>query len=426
MKLWNKKEKLDKIIEKFTIGNDPDFDMILARYDVMGSMAHVRMLKKVELISDKECQILVQGLEEILNEINQGTFTISEGIEDIHSQIEILLTERYGDAGKKLHTARSRNDQIATDLKLYYRDILNDLFESVKELAFHFLHKADATRHLLMPGYTHSQVGMVSSFGLWYASFAESLSDDLVLLKTVIRLVDQNPLGSAAGYGSSLPIDRNYTTAELGFSDLLINPVYAQVSRGRGELFIGFALQSLATTINRFASDVCLYSNENYRFLNLPEAFTTGSSIMPHKKNPDVMELVRAKCNRVVIMPVQVQMILGNMQTGYHRDYQLLKEVVFPNLDKMVDIISVLNYCVPHITEEEGIMLDSKYKLCYTVERINELIAEGVHFRDAYHQVKEEVVFGHFEVKNYAVNHSHAGSIGNLGLNRIEKKIMSA
>lgn len=423
MKVWNKSNQIDKTIENFTIGNDPEFDLILAKYDVEGSMAHVRMLIKTGLILPENGSLLIEGLKDIKNDIEKGDFYLEKGMEDVHSQIEYILTLRYGEVGKMLHTGRSRNDQIATDLKLYYRDQLKLLAINVKALASQFLAKASNTSVMLMPGYTHSQAGMVSSFGLWYASFAESLADDLHFLQSVFEISDQNPLGTAAGYGSSLPLDREFTTEALQFSGMIINPIYAQASRGRTEWFIACALSSLCLTLNRFSGDVCIYSNENYNFLKLPEAFTTGSSIMPHKRNPDVMELIRAKCNLLLSTPVRVQSLLINMQTGYHRDYQLLKEIIFPAMHSLLEIVEILNYCIPEIIETGDILRDTQYDTCFTVEAIHELIAGGMPFRDAYHQVKEAVSSGKFKVNSRTVNHTHVGSIGNLSLDRIQAKL---
>ena len=423
MKLWNKDGNIDRSIEAFTIGDDPVYDMILAPYDVIGSLAHAKMLHKIGYLTKQEHDDLKGGLELILQDIESGQFKIEEGVEDIHSQVEFILIERLGEVGKKLHLGRSRNDQIALDLKLYYKEVLSEIYSGVNDIILLFIEKAESTSHLLMPGYTHSQAGMVSSFGLWYSSFAESLIDDLRLLKGVIDIVDQNPLGSAAGYGSSLPNDREFTTDELGFKELLINSIYAQASRGKAELNIGFAINNLSITINRLASDICLYSNENYNFLKLPDVLTTGSSIMPHKKNPDVMELIRAKCNQLSALPVRINLLLSNMQTGYHRDYQLLKEIMFPELEKIKHILEIIKFCIPQIVEGEGILNDPKYKYCFTVENINEKVKEGTTFRDAYHAVKKEVESGKFTPINEHPDHSHLGSIGNLGLDKLRAKL---
>jgi argininosuccinate lyase len=355
--------------------------------------------------------------------IKDGKFNIDEGVEDIHSQVEISLIQMIGEPGKKLHLARSRNDQIAVDLKLYYRDQLSEIKNMVIELTDSLINKAEATQKILMPGYTHSQAGMVSSFGLWYGSFAEALIDDLRILNTIEDVNNQNPLGSAAGYGSSLPINRLFTTSELGFRDVLVNPIYAQASRGKGEYTIAFALSNIAITINRLAGDLCLYSNENYAFMKLPDALTTGSSIMPHKRNPDVMELIRAKCNQIISLPMRVQNLLVNMQTGYHRDYQLLKEVLFPELRRIQEILDIVIYCIPLIQERENILEDQRYKYCFTVENINDLVNKGMAFRDAYHQVKEEVNQGVFEPVTKNPKHTHLGSIGNLGMEELREKL---
>lgn len=421
MKLWNTDGNIDRLIETYTIGNDPEYDMRLARYDVQGSLAHAKMLHRIGYLTEDEHNRLEQGLEDILILIENSQFQIEEGVEDVHSQVEFILVRQYGEVGKKLHVGRSRNDQIALDLKLYYRDVLKDLKEKVRALGEAFLKKAEQTEKVLMPGYTHSQAGMVSSFGLWYGSFAESLADDYTLLRSVSEIVDQNPLGSAAGYGSSLPNDREYVTELLNFKGLVINSIYAQTSRGKAEMMMAYAMSNVAMTLNRFANDVCLYSNENYQFLKLPEEYTTGSSIMPHKKNPDVMELTRAKCNQLLALPGRLQLLMTNMQSGYHRDYQLLKEILFPEIDRLNHVLEIVGYCIPQIREKEDIMSDDKYALCYTVENINALVKSGMPFRDAYHQVKEEVKSGSFQ-PNKNLLHTHIGSIGNLGLDRIIAK----
>ena len=422
MKLWNKEGNIDKIIEKYTIGNDPEFDQRLAKYDVMGSLAHAKMLYQIDYLTGEEYQQLKKGLAAILKKVEDGSFEIEPGVEDVHSQVEFMLINQFGEVGKKLHVGRSRNDQIAVDLKLYYRHALQTIKDKLKALSLVFLDKAEQTKHILMPGYTHSQAGMVSSFGLWYGSFAESIADDYRLCAHILEQVDQNPLGSAAGYGSSLPNDRDFTTKELSFSGLCVNSMYAQMTRGKAELLIGQLFSTIALTINRFASDICIFSNENYRFLKLPDTYTTGSSIMPHKKNPDVLELTRAKCNQLATTASRIQILLSNMQSGYHRDYQLLKEILFPEIDRMQDVLDVVIYCIPIIEEKEDIMNDEKYKLCYTVENINARVKAGEAFRDAYHSVKKEVNKNSF-VPLKKVEHSHLGSLGNLGIGRIKQKL---
>ena len=425
MKLWNTSTEINKQIERFTIGDDPVYDLRLARYDVIGSIAHAEMLHSINYLSAEELNNMVSCLQGLLSEIEKGDFSIDPGIEDIHSQVEFYLTEKIGETGKKIHLGRSRNDQIALDLKLYYRDFLQELKSQTVTLANTLISKADNTKDYLMPGYTHSQAGMVSSFGMWYASFAEALIDDIKILNTVLDITDHNPLGSAAGYGSSLPNDRDFTTQKMNFSGLNINPIYAQASRGKVELLMSNLLASMAISINRLASDICIYSNENYQFLNLPDAFTTGSSIMPHKKNPDVLELIRGKCNQLLSLPTRISMLLNNMQTGYHRDYQLLKEIVFPELDRVLDILGILNYCIPRIEEQKEILEDEKYKYCFSVEHIYDLVKSGMTFRDAYHQIKEDINSGKYSNENIKVDHSHIGSIGNLGLERLKEKLAS-
>ena len=423
MKLWNSKGNIDKAIEKFTIGDDPQYDLILASYDVKGSMVHAKMLNHIGYLTDDESSTIIGGLNTILNSIEAGDFKINEGVEDIHSQVEFLLIKLLGDTGKKLHVGRSRNDQIALDLKLFYKDVLLEINEDVTEIIDLFLIKAEETKDVLMPGYTHSQAGMISSFGLWYSSFAESLVDDLRLMNTVLNIVDQNPLGSAAGYGSSLPNDRIFSTEQLGFKDLIVNSIYAQSSRGKAELNIGFSFSNLGNTLNRFASDICIFSNENYRFIKLPDQLTTGSSIMPHKKNPDIMELIRGKCNQLAALPIRINLLLNNMQTGYHRDYQLLKEILFPEIEKVKQILSIIKYTIPQIEETHEILKDHKYAYCYSVEHINERVKSGVPFRDAYHDIKTEIENGIFSPNKINIKHTHIGSIGNLGLDLIRKKL---
>ena len=423
MKLWNKTTSIDKKIESFTIGDDPKYDMLLAGYDIQGSLAHAKMLHKIGYLNDEESKSISIGLKNILKRVEEGNFEIEEGVEDVHSQVEFMLIQEIGEPGKKLHLARSRNDQIAVDLKLFYRDQLKQLKTSCLTLIEALLSKADAKKNTLMPGYTHSQAGMVSSFGLWYGSFAEALIDDVSLLNAVAKIVDQNPLGSAAGYGSSLPVDRVFTTHELGFQEVLVNSIYAQASRGKAEYLIAFAVSTIAMTVNRLAGDLCLYSNENYGFVKLPEALTTGSSIMPHKRNPDVMELTRAKCNQLISLPIQIQSLILNMQTGYHRDYQLLKEQIFPALEKILGVLDITSYCIPLIEEAEDIMKNDRYRLCFTVESINEKVKEGIAFRDAYHAVKEEVKEGSFVPVTSTLEHTHLGSIGNPGIRELRDKL---
>ncbi len=423
MKLWNNNSDIDQRIESFTIGNDPAYDIILAPYDVQGSLAHAAMLHKINYLTAEEYSTLKKGLQEIATEIQEGKFSIENHVEDVHSQVEKLLTDRYGEVGKKLHVGRSRNDQVAVDLKLYYRNEISNISEQVKSLAHTFLLKAEETKEVYMPGYTHTQVGMVSSFGLWYSSYAEALADDLALISSIRKIVDQNPLGSAAGYGSSLPNDRDATTYALGFGGMHINSIYAQNSRGKSELMIGYIFSNVASTLNRWCNDTISFCNENYGFLKLPEDLTTGSSIMPHKKNPDVIELIRAKCNQLSSVSLQVQNITSNLMTGYHRDYQLLKEIIFPAFSTLKSILELTTYCIPSIVEKKDIMDDDKYAYCYSVEKVNAYVKDGISFRDAYHKVKAEIAAGSFNPDDITIEHTHIGSMGNLGIERIKEKI---
>jgi len=422
MKLWEKDIPLDKLIEEFTIGQDNILDLELAPYDVLGSIAHAKMLHKVGLLSEAEKNSLISELDKILKVIESGKFQIESGVEDIHSQVELMLTRSLGDVGKKIHSGRSRNDQVLLDLRLYFRDKLSEIEQDTKSLANLFVELSGTFKDQLMPGYTHMQVGMVSSFGLWFGSFGEALADDISLLKAIAKVNNQNPLGSAAGYGNSFPLDRKMTTALLKFDDLCYNSIYAQFGRGKTELLISQGVASLAYTLSKFAMDITLYSNQNYNFIKLPDELTTGSSIMPHKKNPDVFELIRAKCNQLLGLPGQIAMLTNSLPTGYHRDFQQLKELIFPAIRMMQDILKILLFSLPKIEVKENLLEDDKYDYLYSVEVVNKLVQSGVPFRDAYKQVASAIEEGTFKPdKN--VKHTHEGSIGNLSSSEILNKI---
>ena len=426
MKLWQKDKGATQEVEKFTIGRDPEFDNLLAPFDVLGSMAHATMLEKIGLLTADELKALLGGLREIYFEIEKGDFSIAPGVEDVHSQVEFLLTERLGEVGKKLHSGRSRNDQVLVDLKLYYRSAIRDIVETTQDLFDLLIELADKHQKDYMPGYTHTQLAMPSSFGLWFGSFAEGLTEDLELLSSAFHLADKNPLGSAAGYGSSFPLDRTLTTELLGFSDLHYNSINAQNSRGKTEKTIAFALAGLASTLNRLASDVCLFMNQHFAFISFPDELTTGSSIMPHKKNPDVFELIRAKTNHIQSMPYLVSMQLTNMTTGYHRDLQILKEVTFPSFSTLLDCLDMSILMLKNINIRSNILSDEFYKHVFSVEVVNERVLAGTPFRDAYKQVGLEIEKNEFSPQQDQLNHSHEGSIGNLCLAQIQKKNQQA
>lgn len=426
MKLWQKATGSKKEVEQFTIGRDPEFDIILAPFDVLGSMAHAQMLAKIGLLTEEDNLILQKGLKEIYFEIEQGKFSIAPGVEDVHSQVEFLLTERYGEVGKKLHSGRSRNDQVLVDLKLFYRSAIRELAEETQELFNLLIELSQKHKNDLMPGYTHTQLAMPSSFGLWFGSFAEGLTEDLGLLKAAFDLSNKNPLGSAAGYGSSFPLDRTLTTQLLGFADMHHNVINAQNSRGKTERTLAFAMAGIAGTLNKLATDVCLFMNQHFAFISFPDDLTTGSSIMPHKKNPDVFELIRAKTNQIQGVPTTVSYLLTNMSTGYHRDMQLLKEEIFPAIDKLKSCISMSTFMLKSIKVRQNILQDSFFKHLFSVEVVNDLVLKGVPFRDAYKQVGLEIEADQFEPDQNKLNHTHEGSIGNLSLTEIQAKMALA
>jgi argininosuccinate lyase len=425
-KLWEKKSGATLAsIEKFTVGLDREFDLYLAPFDVLGSIAHVKMLAKVGLLVKAESETLVKGLQAIATEIDAGTFKLEPEVEDIHSQVELLLTNRLGDAGKKIHMARSRNDQVLVDLKLFLRHELLDLTLSMERFFSLLLKQSEQFKKDLLPGYTHLQLAMPSSFGLWFGAYAESMVDDLVMLRAAFEVVNKNPLGSAAGFGSSFPIDRGLTTELLGFSDLNYNVVYAQMGRGKTERVVAMGLANLADTLSRLSMDVCLFMNQNFAFVSFPDELTTGSSIMPHKKNPDVFELIRSRMNRLKALPNEILMMTSNLPSGYHRDLQMLKEHLFPAFQEVKDCLEMAAFMLSQISVEKNILADPKYKYLFSVEEVNRLVGEGAPFRDAYRQVGESIEKGTFSVKTDQLNHTHEGSMGNLGTEQIRARYQS-
>ena len=423
MKIWQKATDSKKEVEQFTIGRDPEFDILLAPFDVLGSMAHAHMLAKIGLLTQEDNLTLQKGLKEIYFEIEKGQFQIAPGVEDVHSQVEFLLTERYGEVGKKLHSGRSRNDQVLVDLKLYYRAAIREIIEETQTLFDLLISLAEKHKNDLMPGYTHTQLAMPSSFGLWFGSFAEGLTEDLGMLKAAFDLSNKNPLGSAAGYGSSFPLNRTMTTELLGFADLHHNVINAQNSRGKTERTIAFALAGIAGTLNKLATDVCLFMNQHFAFLTFPDNLTTGSSIMPHKKNPDVFELIRAKTNQIQAVPTSVSFLLTNMSTGYHRDMQLLKEEIFPAFETLKSCLSMSTFMLKEIKVKQNILQDPFFKHLFSVEVVNDLVLQGVPFRDAYKKVGLDIEADQFAPDQSQVNHTHEGSIGNLCLSEIKSKM---
>lgn len=420
-KIWQKDDNATNIlVNTFTIGKDLDFDERLAKYDVKGSMAHCKMLAEVGIISNEESEQMLFVLSEILNEIENGTFEIDKNAEDIHSQIESILIEKLGDTGKKIHTARSRNDQVLLDIKLYLLDEIRDITALTDEFFQILIKLAEQHKNVLLPGYTHLQIAMPSSFGLWFGAYAEALLDDIEMLFSVKTIINKNPLGSAAGYGSSFPIDRESTTYNLGFQSMNYNSVYAQMTRGKSEKMLSMAMANLAGTLGKFSYDVCLYLSQNFNFISFPKEFTTGSSIMPHKKNPDIFELVRARCNRIQSLPNEFILLTNNLPSGYHRDMQLTKEILFPAIDSLKECLEILNYTLPNIQVKDRILEDEKYKYLFSVEKINEEVKNGSSFRDAYVKVGQEIENNAFDFEIGNLNHTHQGSIGNLCLDKIE------
>jgi argininosuccinate lyase len=419
MKLWEKNSSVDKLIESFTVGKDRELDMHLASADVLGSMAHITMLEEIGLIGNDELPILIQSLKEIYLLIESGKFEIEEGVEDIHSQVELLLTRKLGDLGKKIHSGRSRNDQVLVDLKIFTRFEIEVIANKVKSLFQRLIELSNEHKNVLLPGYTHLQIAMPSSFGLWFGAYAESLADDLQLLLSAWKIANRNPLGSAAGYGSSFPIKRERTTQLLGFDNMNFNVVYAQMGRGKMERTVAVALAGIAATVSRFAYDACLFSSQNFGFIKLPDAFTTGSSIMPHKKNPDVFELTRAKCNLLQNIPAAINSITNNLPSGYFRDMQIVKEVFIPSFGELASCLDITRFVLDGIELNKNIIDNDAYKYLFSVEEVNKLVLSGVPFRDAYKKVGYDIEQGNFNPEKM-VNHTHEGSIGNLCNDRIE------
>jgi argininosuccinate lyase len=425
MKLWDKGFKEDERIDRFTVGRDREMDLYLAPYDIMGTMAHITMLESVGLLQKSELDLLLPELKSLYKEAVDGRFVIEDNIEDVHSQVELMLTRKLGDIGKKVHTGRSRNDQVMVDVKLFARAEIEKTVGKIERL-FHLLQeKSEQYKDVLIPGYTHLQVAMPSSFGLWFGAYAESLADDLLMMKAAWDTTNQNPLGAAAGYGSSAPLNRCMTTELLGFDNLDYNVVYAQMGRGKTERIIAFAYAAVAETVGRLAVDGCMYTSQNFGFLHLPDALTTGSSIMPHKKNPDVFELVRAHCNKIQGVQNTIRLITTNLPSGYFRDMQLIKEVFIPLFEEMNDCLDIVAYAVENMEVTQNVMDNPLYKLAFTVEEVNHLVSEGVPFRDAYRQVGMAVQRGEFEYHG-TLNHTHEGSIGNLCTAEIRQKFEAA
>jgi argininosuccinate lyase len=414
MKLWTKGFDTNKEIERFTVGKDREMDLMMAKFDVIGSLAHIKMLQSINLLSLEEHDILKKELLIILDEIKNNNFQIEENIEDVHSQVELLLTRRVGEIGKKIHSGRSRNDQVLLDLKLFIRDKITDVVKISNELFNTLIELSEKYKDVMMPGYTHYQVAMPSSFGLWFACWAESLIDDITQLEAAYKITNKNPLGSAAGYGSSFPLDRTLTTELLGFDTLNYNVVYAQMGRGKVERIVSQALSSIAQTLSKMSQDVCLFTNQNYEFMKLPNEITTGSSIMPHKKNPDVFELVRAKCNKLSSLSNEITLITTNLSSGYHRDLQMIKESFMPAFDDLIDCLQISNYSLKQISVNKEILNDDRYKYLFSVEEVNNLVLQGKSFRDAYREVGDNIESGKYDFDNKTTNHTHEGSIGNL------------
>ena len=419
-KLWEKNYEMTSEIERFTVGLDREMDLYLAKYDVLGSMAHITMLQSIGLLEADELQQLLAELRAIYALCERGEFVIEEGVEDVHSQVELMLTRRLGDMGKKIHSGRSRNDQVLVDLKLFTRHQLKDIADDVKTLFDELIAKSNQYKDILMPGYTHLQIAMPSSFGLWFGAYAESLADDMLFLQAAWRMTNRNPLGSAAGYGSSFPLDRSMTTRLLGFDSMDYNVVYAQMGRGKTERNVAFAMATIAGTLAKLAFDACLFNSQNFSFVRLPKECTTGSSIMPHKKNPDVFELIRAKSNKIQALPQQVMLIMNNLPCGYFRDLQIIKEVFLPAFDELKDCLRMTAYIINRMAVDEHILDNPMYDTIFSVEEVNRLAAQGMPFRDAYKKVGLEIEAGNF-TPDKNIHHTHEGSIGNLCNDRIEQ-----
>lgn len=412
-KLWEKNVTVDHDVETYTVGRDREMDLYLAPFDILGSMAHITMLESIGLLSAQELQTLLDELRAIYEIAERGEFVIEEGIEDVHSQVELMLTRRLGDVGKKIHSGRSRNDQVLVDLKLFIRSRIEDLTNAMTRLFDALIAQSEKYKNILLPGYTHLQVAMPSSFGLWFGAYAESLADDLTIMRAAYEITNRNPLGSAAGYGSSFPLNREMTTRLLGFGSMDYNVVYAQMGRGKTERIVAQAMASVAATVSKLAFDACMFNSQNFGFIKLPDEFTTGSSIMPHKKNPDVFELTRAKCNKLQALPYEITLITNNLPSGYFRDLQLIKENFLPAFDQLIEVLDMVTAMVSQVKVNEHILDDSRYDLMFSVEKVNQMAKDGVPFRDAYKQVGLAIERGEF-VSEKAVNHTHEGSIGNL------------
>ena len=424
MKLWEKDFEINSEIERFTVGRDREMDLYLASYDVLGSMAHITMLESIGLLGKDELPVLLKELRSIYEQAVRGEFVIEEGIEDVHSQVELMLTRKLGDMGKKIHSGRSRNDQVLVDLKLFTRHQLRMVADDVKDLFDQLIAKSNQYKDVLMPGYTHLQVAMPSSFGLWFGAYAESLADDMLFLQAAYKMTNRNPLGSAAGYGSSFPLNRQMTTDLLGFDSMDYNVVYAQMGRGKMERNVGFAIATIAGTMAKLAFDACMFNSQNFGFVKLPKECTTGSSIMPHKKNPDVFELIRSKSNKLQALPQQVTLMMNNLPCGYFRDLQIIKEVFLPAFDELRDCLRMTAYIINRIEVNDHILDDSRYDPMFSVEEVNRLAAEGMPFRDAYKKVGLDIEAGRF-TPNKQIHHTHEGSIGNLCNDRIEALMQS-
>lgn len=425
MKIWEKGISSDKKMEAFTVGNDRELDLHLAKYDVLASIAHAEMLGKTALITEKESISLRNALKEILKDIETAVFTIEPEFEDVHSKIEFLLIQKLGDVGKKIHAARSRNDQVLVALHLYLKHEIEEINALTKNLFDLLLSLAEKHKDVLMPGYTHMQIAMPSSFGLWFSAYAESLIDDIYLLNSVYKIVDQNPLGSAAGYGSSFPIDRKFTTERLGFETLKYNSIAAQMSRGKMEKITAFALSNIGATLSKLAMDICLYLCQNFNFISFPDELTTGSSIMPHKKNPDVFELIRAKCNKIQSAPQELMLLTTNLPSGYHRDFQLTKGIIIPTVKDLKTCLEMMAYSLARVKVNTKILNDEKYEFIFSVDTLNEMVKKGVPFRNAYQKMASEIENGTFKAKK-DTRHTHIGSMGNLCLAEIKEKMKKA
>ncbi len=424
MKLWSKENSsTSALVEQFTVGRDKEFDLLLAKYDVQGSIAHVTMLGEVGLMTKEEAEKAVAGLKEIEATIDHSQFTIDEGIEDVHSQVEFLLTQKIGDIGKKIHSGRSRNDQVAVDIKLYLRAEISNIKDEVKNLFDLLVAQSEKNKNTLLPGYTHLQIAMPSSVGLWLGAYAESLVDDLELMAAAYHVANKNPLGSGAGYGSSFPLSRKRTTELLQFGTLNWNSVYAQMSRGKTEKVTSIGMSSVAATLSKLAMDCCLYMNQNFGFISFPDELTTGSSIMPHKKNPDVFELIRAKCNRIQSIPNELTLLINNLPSGYHRDMQLTKEILFPAIEELKACLQLMQLMLSNMKVKENILTDEKYKYLFSVEAVNDLVNKGIPFREAYQQVGNSINKGEFEYDLKQLHHTHEGSIGNPCNNEIAEEM---